>query len=361
MARRKRIIYQSESILAGPSPATGVHNQTTIKELTRVQSFSHSLQITKQDINQFGQLAAYAREIIDAPTVTADLSYYLTNGGNENKLGFVTNGQVSAISGFLNGTTDERNIFCLDSSEGTDSINNSDRANHIVTAIGNCFISNYSIDASVGQPATATVSFEALNINYERNSSGNYVPNIIPESGVQFTGQTYVLPIPTGSDAGQVSALRPGDIELQLFNPIGASLSGESSAHIQSFSLSVPLSRENLDRLGSKFSFSKEITFPVTVTLNVTANMADIVTGNLSEYICEDLPINAVAIMREPSCGAAVGAVAFRAELKNAKLDSQSQSLAIGSSKTVDLSFSAQLSGPEDLENGLFISGSYSG
>lgn len=363
MAIRKRIIYQSEAVLVGPSPATGVHfdNPTNyVQELTRVQSASNSFQITHQDINQFGQLAAYSREIIDSPTVNADINYYVTNGGNENKLGFVTNGQVSAISGFLNKTTDERNIFVLDVGEGSDAVNNTEaRANHVITAIGNAFISNYSVDGAVGQIPSANVTFEALNINYEKGSSGNYVPAIIPESGIQYTGQSYVLPIPTGTTAGEPSALRPGDITLEVYNPLGATMSGDGSAHIQSFSLSVPIGREALDRLGSKFSFSREITFPVTVTLNVTANVSDITTGNLADYLCIDEDINAKIIMKEPSCGTNVGANALTYELRGAKLDSQSQSLALGSNKTVDLSFSAQLGGPEDLDRGLFISGSY--
>lgn len=359
MSTRKRIIYQSESIFVGPSPAISDHTGK-IKELTRVQSASSSFQVTHQDINQFGSLAAYSREIIDAPTVSVDVNYYLTNGGNENKLGFVTDGAVSAISGFLNGATDEKNVFIMDVGEGVDAIGTTTaRADHVVTAIGNAYLSNYTVDASVGQPPSASATFDALNINYEKNSSGNFIPAIIAESGIQSTAFTYEVPIPAGFDAGQVAALRPGDITLDLVNPIGATTSGEGSAHIQSFSLSVPIGRENLDRLGSKFSFSKEVAFPVTVTMSVTANMADVTTGRLAEFICEDDTVNALVTMREPSCGGVASPVAMKYELKGAKLDSQSQSLSIGSSKTVDLTFSTQLSGPEDLENGLFIFGSY--
>lgn len=364
MATRKRIISQSQAAFAGPSPATGLHNHVSgaeygnyINELTRVQSFSHSFNITRQDIGQFGQLAARSREIVESPTVTVDLSWYVTSLGNENKLGFTTNGAVSSISGFLNGSTDEKNLFFLNVGEGQDAINNADPANHEVTAIGNAFMSNYTVDGAVGQIPSASATFEALNVVYEEGSSGNYVPAIIPESGVPFTGYTYVIPTATGNDAGQPTALRPGDISLSLYAPLGATISGDGKAHIQSFSLSVPISREPLDRLGSPFSFSREIQFPVTVTLNVTANVADIKSGRLTDLVCTDEEVNLAIEMREPGCGV-LGDLAAKFELRGAKLDSESMSSAIGSNASVDFSWSAQLGGPEDLVRGLFMSGS---
>ena len=44
-------------------------------------------------------------------------------------------------------------------------------------------------------------------------------------------------------------------------------------------------------------------------------------------------------------------------EMKGATLDSQSMSASIGDNKTVDLTFSAQVGGPQDTDKGLFISG----
>jgi hypothetical protein len=47
--------------------------------------------------------------------------------------------------------------------------------------------------------------------------------------------------------------------------------------------------------------------------------------------------------------------------LKKAKLDSESFSSSIGSNKTVDLTFSTQIGGPNDTGNGVFVSGIGSG
>ena len=46
--------------------------------------------------------------------------------------------------------------------------------------------------------------------------------------------------------------------------------------------------------------------------------------------------------------------------MKNATLDSQNFSSSIGDNKTVDLTFSAQVGGPEDTTAGIFMSGNTS-
>ena len=368
---RNRVIYQSEYGFAGPAPATGrqyhasgVASGNFIKELTRLQSWGHSFSQNRLDVNQFGELAAISREIIESPTINVDLNYLVTNGGNEAKCGFTIDGVTSAISGILNGTNDDRNLYFLTVDEGSDVVNNTNLGDGTadptfsVMAIGNAFISNYSVDGAVGQLPNASMTFEGLNANYDAGTSGNYVPAIIPELGTKFTGFDYILPFASGDDNGQVAALRPGDIELVVDSPLGANISGDGSAHIQSFSISVPISREPLDRLGSRFSFSREITFPVTVSLNVSANMADIKTGSIVDLICNDASQNLSVIMREPSCEGQ-GPVAVRYDLRGMKLDSESFSSSIGSNKTVDFTWSAQVGGPQDTTNGLFISGSY--
>ena len=51
----------------------------------------------------------------------------------------------------------------------------------------------------------------------------------------------------------------------------------------------------------------------------------------------------------------AADAIQYR--MKGLKIDSQSFSSSIGSNKTVDLTFSTQIGGPNDAANGIFMSG----
>lgn len=365
MATRKRVIYQSEALYVGPSPASG-YNYTSgnsgvnlITQLHRVQSANYSFNVSRQDINQYGQLAAIDRVILQAPTVNLDFSYYLTNGVNEKRLGLTIDGVTSAISGVLNGVSDEKNYYISTSPEGTDNVG-ANPVNREVIAIGNGFLSNYSISAQVGGLPTASVTVEALNIKVDPTASGNATPAVNPEDGSAIAGVTYQLPMATGGVAGQVSALRPGDITIDVRTPFGAKVTGEGKAHFQNISIQVPLSREPLERLGSKFAFSREVQYPLTVTLNATANVAALEAGNLADLLCDDENYDLTVTLREPACSGQ-GPVAMQYVLKGAKLDSQSFSSSIGSNKSVDLSFSAQVGGPQDTTKGLFISGSYSG
>jgi len=95
-----RIIYQSESLFVSKIDGSGDVTSGTaaknidvgdISEVNRVQDMSYNMEVTRTDINEFGQLAALSREVTEPPTVTLDFSYYLTNGTQEESLGFKLN------------------------------------------------------------------------------------------------------------------------------------------------------------------------------------------------------------------------------------------------------------------------------
>ncbi|MBC8411106.1 MAG: hypothetical protein H8E12_20675, partial [Rhodobacteraceae bacterium] len=97
---RNRIIYQSEALFASKTGRTG---KADIKQIHRVQSANYSFDLTRQDINQFGQLAAIDRIILEQPTVSLDFSYYVESGEQETIIGLDVNNSSSAISGILRG------------------------------------------------------------------------------------------------------------------------------------------------------------------------------------------------------------------------------------------------------------------
>ena len=133
----------------------------------------------------------------------------------------------------------------------------------------------------------------------------------------------------------------------------------KGSAHIQSFTLSTPMGRTALQRLGNTYAFAKEVDFPVTCTLSVNALVSDLKEGNLVNLICGkeyDMQIK----MQNPSCvvcdpNSAPDGIVI--DVKKAVLDSESFSSAIGDNKSVDLTFSTQVGGPEAAGVGIFFSG----
>ena len=129
-----------------------------------------------------------------------------------------------------------------------------------------------------------------------------------------------------------------------------------SDLKLQSFSLGVDLGRTPLEKLGSRFAFSREIDFPVTATLDFSANLGDMKAGSdvgdasLESIVEDDSADYDIAVCVKPTVGHGLHWV-----LMGAKLDSQSFSSSIGDNKSVDMSFSCQIGGPTDIKNGLSI------
>ena len=388
MAKRNRVIYQSEAlfvshqytggkvvdIVGGTHRAAGIGpdlGSGMFHQLHRVQSANYNFAISRQDINQFGNLARIDTAIIEAPTVGLDFSYLVTDGSNEDKLGITCSaGEINALSGILSNTSG-RNYHILTVTEGTDA--NSDllastkgtATTSTVISIGNGYITNYSMNAAVGSVPTANVSVEGLNITADTAGEGLLTPAIDPANSTQGVA-IYNLPNPVPGVVGEI--LRPGDMVISFGATEGSTQAGtgviaqltdsstKTAAHIQSFNIDVPLGRSVLNRLGNAFGFSREIDFPITVSVGISAIVADLKRGNLFDELYDTTKHDLCIAMKKPGT-AGGGDEQVRFQLKNVTLDSESYSSSIGDNKSVDLSFSATVGGPEDTTNGLFISG----
>lgn len=344
---RDRIIYQSLGVLTGPTGA--LPSGASLTGIQRVQSVTHTETINRQDVNQFGQLGRIDSIINTAPTVQLTFEALLVNAINSNRLGLITNGAISCVAGILSGTTDVRNYYLPLSPEGSDLISTTGAG---VFGFGNGFISNVTYAAAVGDFPRETYQIDPLNYRIYNISSG-VVPTVNPTNGQNFTGINFIIPSVSSGTANSVSALQHGDISLSLSNTLGFAA---SDLHVQNFNISIPLAREDIQQLGTKFAYAKKVTFPVTVSASFDTIVGDLASGNLADVLCSDNPLDLTIDLREPNCGG-TGNIAIRFNLKNAKLDSTNFSSAIGSNSTCTFSYSTQLAGPEDTARGLFLSG----
>lgn len=353
-----RVIYQVLGLYSGPNNPTGAHFSSgnsginLINQFQRVQTVSHSWNVNRTAINQFGQLGAISREIVDAPTVSLSTSWYPVDLSNEREVGFYTSGDFSAIRYFLDKTQDTRNYFLAKAPEGQDLYSFSGQSQ--VIQITNASVSSYSTEGAVGGIPTCSLSVDALNWAVSTGSFNQSVRAVNPINGLEVTGLNYTIPTGTTGAVGSVAALRPGDITVS----IGSAALGltVSDLKIQSYNISFDLARDNLQQLGSRFAFSKEIQFPVTVSASVTANIGDFNTGSLADILCNDIPYNLFITLRDPSC-TGNGPIAMQYAVKGVKIDSQEFTNDIGSNSAVTINYSTQLSGPGDTTIGLFMSG----
>jgi hypothetical protein len=367
---RNRVIYQSEALYVSNkinSTTSGDHAQ-----LRRVQSANYNYSVQRTDVNQFGQLARIDAIVIEQPTVGLDLTYYLGDGFNERAMGFALNtgvgGDVQFSSGHMAGEYSGANYYILTSPEGADAnITNNASARttaggvttNSIIGIGNAYVTDYKVDFAVGAIPTVSVTLEGTNIRSQNNLSGTSVgftgigiAAIDPTAG---TPKTDVISLfhgvqgtsgKNGNDAP--SALRPGDVTLSLLT----SGIANSGFNIQSCSISLPLARESIQKLGSRFAVVKVMTFPILATINVSATMTDIDARNLADQIDSN---NTQDIILTVKNGASRTSMIYK--LKQCKLDSEAFSSSIGSNKSVDITFSTQIGGSNDTSNGVFVSG----
>ena len=309
------------------------------------------------------------------------------------------------ISGLIEDGTispGERNYYVVtvpesEDAEGNTSADTKTYNGFAVVGFGNAVVSNYSVNGAVGDFPSASISAEAFNVSYISGTRGSTDPKWVTTAAIPSVkkGQgaleagTAAFPLPTTGNA-PVFAIRPGDITLNFDSSEGgtdggvgqlgvggailptddnenpdAVVEGRGQAepmHIQNFSIDAPLTRTALTRLGSTFPYYRAIDFPLDITLNVSAYMADMETGSLVDLVCNDQKRIIDVNMRVPCSSTAGGdstetplTICYR--LKNAQLTSQNMAATIGDTKTVDLSFQAQYGGASDTDNGLFVSG----
>ena len=370
MSSRNRVIYQSEALFTSKQvDSTGRADHA---QLRRVQSANYSFNVTRTDVNQFGQLSRIDSLILEAPTVSADVSYLLTDGFNEEALGFSNSDlNVGFVSGQIESTSGQ-NLYIVTAAEGKDA--NFSTGVFGTIGIGNAFVTDYSFEASVGSLPTVTVSFEGSNMNASSNVTGKVTGDdagfsgnlsgagIDTVSGIPLDNQTsttgiFLRPAQDATETGVITALRPGDVTLSLANADDdtiVDIVGNDGAHVQSASLSIPLSRTPIERLGTKFPFARTVDFPITPTLSVSAIVNQTQQRALTDIIDNDAFISSAEIqIKQP--GTTNNAAVYK--LTNLKLDSESFSSSIGPNKTVDLTFSVSIGGPDDTTNNVFFSG----
>ncbi|MBN86608.1 MAG: hypothetical protein CL885_03710 [Dehalococcoidia bacterium] len=247
-------------------------------------------------------------------------------------------------------------------------------------ALGNGFITQYTAEASVGGMPTASVTVEGLNLKSDAGFHNIDLPAVNNERGTPVSGLTYTLPKPVsgvlddgGAGDDGFSCLRPGDIEMHLgamengagsaglMNPLphGAPPTDHATAscHVQSFSIDVPMSRTPIQRLGTPWAYTRPLDFPLTITVSVSAIVADLKSGNVADQLFDFENHDLHFILREPSPDG-TGDVAMAYYIRGAQLEGESFSSSIGDNKTVDITFTCQVGGAGDKTRGLMVAGS---
>lgn len=368
---RNRVIYAGTTVLMSDYPCW--NNQTgdySLKLLKRIQSSSISISNPVTRPKQIGSSDFAFEKYITQPEISIDLNYIVSDNSNELILGLDATGNVGILKSLAPTQRDRNLFFLLTDLEGQDANSITYTTGLDVFAIGNAFLTDYTFNAQVGDIPNVDLSFSALNMTFQNYTgfatgsgpSGPYLvggtslPAIVLPSGYKATG-SYSLESKNLNTANYLtnqssrpSALAPGDISLQLQQPLmgGIRYSGSVPASINSVQISVPIERKDLLGFGSNYPYDKRLLFPIIGKLTFNGTFDEPVTGDFSNIFIDENEYDFTFDLKKSD-----GTTGFRIQVLDARVESQSFDISIDNYMTFQSQFSFKI-----FENdGLRISG----
>lgn len=423
---KNRVIFNIQNASVGPAPATGYHfinasgilnnnlnssntNFNLIMPLVRITNFNYELNSEYLDYQAIGFYGPVERKIISIPTATFSLSYNQISMINEARLGFYVNHRrydgdysgapkysnnfgVFCLSGFLPQTPtpenndlnwplsyrDRRNIF-LSVGKTTSDLNVStfNPENVDVVGFGNCYITNYSTRAAVGQFPACSVSYIAENIQFYNNGSGGIVPALHPKSGQNMQGVNFKVPSHARS-GNSPSILRPSDITVSVSripsftgvsSLVGTGFSNGASSTtinslqqdfgdlpIQSYSINIPLNRNPLRSLTHRLPIDRKLVFPIFAEINFSTLQTDMVTGSAIDLCNKNFDYNLTFKINSTQLNNWETGVSIQYDVLRAKYINSSLDSSIGPNNLLSYGYLVELT-PNNFNRGLFMSG----
>ena len=323
---RQRIIYQSESVAVDGVTAIGV------------QSCSYGLDVTREDVLQFGDLGAVDRIILEAPVANMEVSMYV-NGLAGSKLNNIVQKGVAGSG-----------IDCVVSlgSEGND-YESGTTTNNVKITSGS--LTSLSAEASVGAIPTLTLGFEGTDLAYFVGTGD---------------GVTHAASAPTSTGDGLINVATQSGVVVD-FSEIRGDVTGHY-VHPQSCSVSFDLGVEGLQELsykiqpeaggaetivngGNKFQYARVPSYPATASMELEAFAVDqgmtMTLANLQQKASENTDTSTGAANSGGKCNVGVNMGGTTFSLVNSTLDSVSFSSSIGdTAATCNATFSVSIGGP---------------
>ena len=335
MGRRKRIIYQSQAVEITSPYLSGSLNGSGLG-VVGVQSASYGIDVAREDANQYGNLGAFNRVIVEAPTSNGEFSFNLGGIGRTNMSGILDD----AVKG--SGVTPR---FILDPTEGSDF---DDANTNNVVELVNSKLTSLSAEGSVGAVATCTMGFEGTDLQYKTNTEDAKY-----KYGYSVTDSDAFDTI-SGASNG-LTAVTADQITVSLGSATAGSTQQHliTSGHAQSASVSFDLGTEGLQALGlagdNKFQYARVPSYPATATLSVESLAIDkgmsLQLSNLEQKASDGSAESDGGFQNVSVKFGSNASTYTKFYLDNCTLDSLNFTSSIGDNATVDATFGVSIGG----------------
>lgn len=386
---KARISYNAQDLFFGlpTGEATELPGHHILRRINRVQSIDYGFSVKRAEINVIGKTARASRPILGPPQISLDFNYFLDGVGNERSMGFDVADQISPakplfIEGFFNESRafDSRNIYIVTHNSDLDvrgstpggvpaeialGLGNPEMliddksTNYGVLVFQNAYVSNYSSNISVGTIPAASVSCVADNVIYFVSGSGVDVPFLNLKNGTSYVDGTRILiPKHYKEDVrlygDSNSAFKPSNITIDIQKQTITGISFHTEA-LLSFSLDLPLNRENVSYLGYKLYADRPLQLPIKSSLALGFLDSKRLSGSFLNEVNRDDNYNFEVSFKKGD-----GAVALKYVISGARFESFSRSSAIGDNASSEMNFTVEMDFDKITNNGIFVSGTKS-
>lgn len=329
-------------------------NQTlsgSLRQLSRVQELNWTVpypveQVTYLDYGDEAYLTS--RNPVDI-----DVSYWHTNGRNEQALGLV---DTVGPSGSLALNLDqEKNLYiAIQNTPGIDDIGAATgiALPQTVIAMGQALMTTYNLRAQVGSLTQARATLNCLTAFSYTGQVGNRVPAVNYQDGTQLTGR-FVIPQAfsqydpnvTGYDNPiAAAAIGPQDMYMVFGDtmPFGVTFSGAQSCYLQGFDVTMAFDRRELKPLGSVYPPARALHYPIRIDLSADAIVNRYQRDQLDRISCLSSGVSIYLIVKQPCSSSTMFGLYF----DKLQLESQSVSSSIGPADTVSMKWRGIITTP---------------
>jgi hypothetical protein len=301
-----RPILKSNSAFfaTGPSPAWKTGEESGYF-MPLVQNSEISISIDRQTSKRIGSQQYAIDDIMRSPDVNLNMTYlYSPFMINEYLMGmYKESGLVNSFaSEQLN--RDQNFYLIIDNKEGDEILpqfskvpQRTNFSGMSCVSIGNCFLSNYSLDFKVGSIPSASMSFvgsnlkmdnltgsrigiPAINLQSGNNSGSGFLDfNNLKTSLSGFVNTDY----PSKPNVYAIPVAAPHTVEATLQNLQVGGVPLVSGALIQSLNISMPFERTDLFGLGSNYVYGRKLQLPIRASVDVSVIVQNMNSGDISQ------------------------------------------------------------------------------
>ncbi len=321
----------------------------SLRQLSRIQSIDWGIDYP---VEQTVYLDAGDEAYLSSHNpVEVELSYWHTNGRNEQALGLIDT--VGASGALAFNLDQEKNLYIVtENTPGIDSIGAATGLSKSVIALGQSLLTTYQIDAQVGGLVNSRATLNCLTAFSYTGAVGNRIPAVNYQDGTQLTGRFAIQsafsqydPTVTGYTnpiAAPAIAARDMFLTFPEGTPFGVIFSGSQACYLQGFNLTFAFDRREIKPLGSVYPPVRALAYPIRVDLSADAIVNRYQRDQLDRIECLATGQSVFLIVKQP-CSSDV---LFGFYLDRLQLTNQSFSSSIGATDVVSTKWRGLITTP---------------